>query len=262
LPTAFKWFVSLVVAIGAAALDSMAASAKADRVVIAVATNFAEAATTLAREFEKGSDHKIELAFGSTGKLYAQIRAGAPYDIFLAADQERPRKLVAEGHGVDGSRFTYAIGQVTLWSADGNRVQGDPKSVLVAPTVRTIAIANPALAPYGAAGRQVLAKLGVLRAVTPRIVMGENIGQAFALIATGNADLGFVARALLEGRRGAALGGSRWDVPSEMHDPLKQDAVQLVHGSTNKGATAFLAYLKSADARAIVAKLGYLARME
>ena len=245
----------LLAAISARALVS--GGARSETALVATASNFAEAAAEIAAAFEAGSDHRVTLSFGATGKIYAQIRAGAPYDVFLSADQRRPKMLEGEGFAIKGSRFTYATGQLTLWSADPKRIAGDPKMVLAAQSARAIAIANPALAPYGLAAQQTLQKLGLWRALAPRLVTGENIGQAFALTATGNAQLGFVARPLLAGQRGKALGGSRWDVPSDLHALIRQDAVLLKRAGTNQAARAFLDYLRDPKARAIMARLGY-----
>lgn len=236
---------------------SLTFQAHAGSALVAAASNFAEAATRITAAFETETGHQVRISLGSTGKLYAQIRAGAPFDVLLAADQISPKKLDNEGLAVTGSRFTYAVGRLTLWSADPDRIKGDPKGMLEASGIRSIAIANPALAPYGLAARQALKKLGVWPEVKPRIVTAENVGQAFALTATGNAELGFVATPLLEGPRGKAIGGSRWDVPSHLHAPIRQDAVLIRRSETNAAARAFLAYLRGAKARAIMTRLGY-----
>ncbi len=234
--------------------------ATADTVLAATASNFAEAGEEISASFQKATDHRVRISFGSTGKLYAQIKAGAPFDVLLAADQERPRLLIAEGRAVKGSRFTFAVGRLSIWSGDTNIIPKDNKQItarLRSLDVRSIAIANPALAPYGLAGREVLERLGVWDKVKARIVMGENVAQAFTLVATGNATLGLVSRALLEGRRGPSLGGSRWDVPTELHSPIRQDAVLLARARNNRAAMRFLAYLKGAEAQDIMKRLGY-----
>ncbi len=241
----------------AAAVVVGCAAVRAETALVAVASNFAEAADDIKSAFEVESGHRITITLGATGKIYAQIRAGAPYDAFLAADQERPRRLQREGLARVGSRFTYAIGQLTLWSADAQRVAGDPKAVLSGPAVRAFPIANPALAPYGLATRQALQKMGLWQALAPRVVTGENISQALALTATGNAELGFVATPLLKGRRGKALGGSGWDVPADLHAPIRQDAVLLERAGTNAAAAGFLDFLRGPKARAIMVRLGY-----
>jgi molybdate transport system substrate-binding protein len=237
-------------------------NARAETALVGVASNFAGAVTEIVAGFEGKSGRRIKVALGATGKLYAQIRAGAPFDVLLAADQVRPRMLETAGLALSGTRFTYAIGSLTLWSVAPRRVMGDPKLLLRSAAVRTIAIANPSLAPYGMAAQQVLQKLGLWPALQSRIVTGENISQTFALAATGNASVAFVARPLLDSKRGKALGGSRWDVPADMHDPIKQDAVLLNHGRSNQTAKAFLAYLQSSAARSVIEKLGYHVRAD
>jgi molybdate transport system substrate-binding protein len=245
-----------VVALALAAFVTMG-SAHAETALVAAASNFSEAATRITDDFEIESGHQIKVSLGSTGKLYAQIRAGAPFDVLLAADQRSPEKLAVEGLAIAASRFTYAVGRLTLWSANPKRVAGDAKTLLANPAIRAIAIANPALAPYGLAARQALQKLGVWQQLGSRIVTAENVGQAFALTATGNAELGFVATPLLEGKRGKALGGSRWEVPVQLHAPIRQDAVLLKRAEANKAARDFLVFLRGAKARAIMARLGY-----
>lgn len=232
-------------------------SVRAESALVAVASNFAEAADDIKAAFEEASGHRVTLTLGATGKIYAQIRAGAPFDAFLAADQERPRLLDSQGLARSGSRFTYAIGQLTLWSADAQRLADDPRAALSNPAVRAIAIANPDLAPYGLAAREVLQKLGLWQTLAPRIVRGENISQALALIATGNAELGFVATPLLKGRRGKSLGGSGWAVPADLHAPIRQDAVLLARAGMNPAAAGFLDFLRGPKARAIMVRLGY-----
>jgi molybdate transport system substrate-binding protein len=227
--------------------------------VIAVATNFADAAADISQDLEAAGEHRIKLSFGSTGKLYAQIKSGAPFHAFLAADAERPGMLIASGNAVAGSQFTYATGLLALWSAEPDRITGDPKALLTKPQIRSIAIANPALAPYGLAAQQAMEKLGIWDSVQSKIVMGENIGQTFALVATGNATVGFVAVPLLKTKRGRKIGGSHWYVPSELHEPIRQDAVLLTLGVNNAAAKSFLKHLTGPKARAITIKLGYKA---
>jgi len=239
------------------ALALSANSARAEPALVGVASNFADGITAIVAGFEAQGGGRIKVALGSTGKLYAQIRAGAPFDALLAADQARPRMLEKEGLAVTGSRFTFATGKLVLWSVVPGRVKGDPVKLLRSAAIRTIAIANPSLAPYGLAAKQALEKLGLWQPLRSRIVTGENISQTFALAATGNASVAFVARALLDGKRGKALGGGRWDVPADLHAPIKQDAVLLNHGRSNQTAKAFLAYLRSGAARSVIEKLGY-----
>lgn len=241
-------------ALPALLLSSVAATAES--ALVAVATNFAEAAELLVEEFEEISGHDIEISTGATGKLYAQIMNGAPFDALLAADQERPMRLEVSGDAVAGTRFVYATGTLCLWSTDPALIDADGAEVLRRGQFRSIAIANPDLAPYGAAAKETLQALGLWDALQSKIVSGENIGQAYALVATGNAELGFVALASVVSERNG-IKGSRWEVPPAMHAPVRQDAVLLKHGSGNSAATAFLEYLRSDAARTQIAALGY-----
>ncbi len=232
------------------------APASAADALIAVATNFAEPMELLEADFENRSGHAITVAPGSTGKLYGQIVQGAPFDILLAADMERPRRLEDEGHAVTGSRFTYAIGRLTLWSADRSLIPEDGLTVLHSGGFRSLAIANPDLAPYGAAALETLAKYGLQDALSEKLVRGQNAGQAFALVATGNAELGLVALSSVLSTRNA-IKGSRWDVPAGDHEPIAQDAVLLARAADNPAARDFMAYLRSEGAREIIARFGY-----
>lgn len=224
--------------------------------MVAVAANFSEAAERLAADFGGAAGHEITLAAGSTGKLYAQIRNGAPFDVFLAADRLRPELLERGGLAEPGSRVTYAVGRLTLWSADPNGVAADGRVTLREGKFRRLAMANPELAPYGAAALRALLALGLHDGLRSRIVTGENVGQAHALAATGNADLGFVALSYALSARNRSR-GSRWDVPARLHDPIRQDAVLLRRGRGNAAARAFLAYLRTAGAREIIESFGY-----
>lgn len=239
-----------------AAMQALAGKAVAAEALVAVATNFSDVLKTLDPKFETASGHRLRFSSGSTGKLYAQIVNGAPFDIMLAADTRRPELLEASVHGVAGSRFTYAVGRLALWSEDSARIGADGASALKGANFKHLAMANPKLAPYGMAARQTLESLGLWEALQGRIVLGENIGQAFSLVATGNAELGFVALSALKSP-GSAKGGSRWDVPLDLYKPIRQDAVLLAHGRENPAAQAFLAFLQSADARKIIATFGY-----
>lgn len=223
---------------------------------VAVAANFAEVMAALAPAFAEVSGHTLVTSSGSTGKLYAQVRNGAPFDVLLAADQARPARLEAEGDGIAGTRFTYALGQLVLWSADDALLAGAAPAVIASPAVRHLAIANPALAPYGAAARQALARLGLGAAVAGRLVTAQNVGEVYALVASGAAEAGFVARSALDGP-GRSPSGSRWSVPAELHEPIRQDAVLLRHGAGNAAARAFLDYLRSAPARVLIRRYGY-----
>ncbi len=226
--------------------------ALAEQALLAVASNFSVVAERLVTDFEAANPHEIRIATGSTGKLYAQIRRGAPFDLFLAADQRRPSLLVEEGYAAGETQRTYARGRLVLLSSTGALENGQAR--LRGDAFRNLAIANPDLAPYGAASREVLSSLGVLDRVKDRIVMGENIGQAYALVATGNAELGLVAAAQVVAEERTA--GS-WPVPTTMHAPIRQDVVMLKRASKNLAARAFLAFLKTPAARASIVAAGY-----
>ena len=230
-------------------------SIQAAEVHVAVAANFTAPMQKIAIEFQKDTGHKALLAFGATGKFYAQIKNGAPFDVLLAADDETPAKLEAEGAAVAGSRFTYAIGKLVLWSTKLDIVDahGD---VLKKGSFDYIALANPKLAPYGAAAVETMKSLGVLDALTPKFVQAENIAQAHQFVATGNALLGFVALSQIM-KDGQINDGSAWIVPETLHRPIKQDAVILDHGKTKPAAQAWLAYLKGSKAKAVITAFGY-----
>jgi molybdate transport system substrate-binding protein len=230
-------------------------SVRADEVRVAVAANFATPLRALAVEFEKDSGHKLLTSAGATGKLYAQIKGGAPFDVFLAADDETPTRLEKEGEAVAGSRFTYATGKLVLWSAKADLVDGQGR-VLITGDFKHIAIAAPKLAPYGAAAVQVLTQLGLLAALTPRLVQGESIGQTYSFIATGNAELGFVALSQVF-ENGAIRDGSGWVVPAHLHTPLRQDAVLLVRARDNRAAKALLAFLRTNNSKTVIRSFGY-----
>ncbi len=223
--------------------------AHAGEVQVAVAANFTAAMKEIAADFEKSSGHKTKLSFGSTGKLYTQINHGAPFEVFLAADQKRPNML--EENQAASGRFTYAIGKLVLWSADTKREVNE--QALKKADFRKIAIANPKTAPYGSAAIAVMDKLGVHEALKSKLVIGDNIAQTRQFVATGNAELGFIALAQI------ALddSGSRWPVPENLYDPIRQDAVLLAKGKENPAAQALLDYLKSDAARAVILKYGY-----
>ena len=241
--------------LGAAAmLCAVAGGAAAAEALVAVAANFAHPAQRIEAAFENVSPHRIALVIGSTGKLYAQIAHGAPFDVLLAADRERPRKLEAAGLSVPGSRRTYALGRLALWSADGERIGGDGPGALRDGLHQRLAIANPRLAPYGAAAIETLRALGLYDANAGRLVMGENVGQAHALVATGAAELGFVAASYLMADAGR---GSSWAVPAELHGPVRQDAVLLRRAADNRAALAFMAFLVGERARGIITASGY-----
>jgi molybdate transport system substrate-binding protein len=233
----------------------LSTSLHAAEVQVAVAANFTAPMQKIAADFEKDTGHKAQLAFGATGKFYAQIKNGAPFEVLLAADDETPAKLEKEGAAISGSRFTYAIGQLALWSAKPGYVD-DKGAVLKKGAFEHLAIANPKLAPYGAAAVESLGKLGLLGSIEPKFVQGENIAQTFQFISTGNAELGFVALSqIYEG--GKLKSGSAWIVPASLHAPIRQDAVVLSQGKDNPAAAALMKYLKSDPARAVIKSYGY-----
>ncbi len=229
--------------------------AQADEVNVAVAANFTAPMQKIAAEFEKDTGHRAQLAFGSTGKFYAQIRNGAPFQVLLSADDETPARLEQEGLAVSGTRFTYAIGTLVLWSARPGYVDGKGE-VLKKGAFQHLALANRKLAPYGAAAVDVLNKLGLYAALEPKFVQGENIAQTFQFISTGNAELGFVALSQVM-KDGKINDGSAWIVPADLHTPIRQDAVVLSTGKDNPAALALMKYLKEAKARAIIKNYGY-----
>lgn len=235
-------------------------AAQAGEVTVAVAANFTAPMQQIAKAFEQDTGHKAQLAFGATGKFYAQIKNGAPFAVLLAADDETPARLEKEGLAVAGTRFTYATGRLALWSKQANVVD-DQGEVLRSKSfeklgIYKIAMADPKLAPYGIAAMEVISKLGVQAIVTPKLVQGESIGQTYQFVSTENAQLGFVAlsQISLDGRISQ---GSAWVVPQSMHTPLKQDAVLLNAGKDNAAAHALLKYLQADKAKAIITRYGY-----
>ena len=232
--------------------------ARADVVQVAVAANFTAPARALAEVFARTTGHEARLSFGATGAFYTQIKNGAPFDVLLAADDERPARLEKEGDTVAGSRFTYATGQLVLWSAKPGLVD-DEGAVLKHGQFGKIAIANPKNAPYGAAAVEAMEKLGLAATLQPKLVTGESIGQTYNFIATGNAELGFVALAqVLEG--GKLKSGSMWVVPAQYHAPIIQDAVILNRAASNPAAKAWMELLKTPQSKALIRSYGYEAQ--
>jgi molybdate transport system substrate-binding protein len=226
--------------------------AQAETALIAVAANFAKPVERLAEPFEVQSGHEIKISTGSTGNLAAQIRNGAPFSVFLSADEERPAQLEAEGLAVAGSRFTYAVGRLVLWGPDPRWIAMDPASSLTNPELKHLAIANPKVAPYGRAAEEALTALGLWDAIQPKLVRGEDVAQTYQFVASGNAELGFMALSQVIDQS-----GSRWEVPQELYTPIRQQAVLLAPGKDNEAAKAFLDYLRSEPAREIVRSMGY-----
>lgn len=230
-------------------------AAFADDVQVAVAANFTAPIQAIAKEFEADTGHKLVAAYGATGQFYTQIKNGAPFEVFLAADDTTPAKLEKEGDTVPGSRFTYAVGKLALWSAKEGYVD-DKGAVLKANQYRHLSIADPKAAPYGLAATQVLAKLDLTDATKDKIVTGQNITQAYQFVSTGNAELGFVALSQVY-KDGKVTSGSAWLVPADLHDPIKQDAVILTKGKDSAAARALVEYLKGPKAAAVIKSYGY-----
>ena len=229
------------------ALLMLAGAARAETALAAVATNFVTTAEKLADAFSAKSGHEIRLASGATGALFAKAVNGAPYDLLLAADRARPQRLAEDGHGVADSLFTYALGRLVLWSADPSRVTS--LDVLKIDPPRRVAIANPKVAPYGVAAQETLDAMNIN--LSDRIVRAENIGQVYAFVATGNAEIGFIAMSA------DRTSGSGFAIPADLHAPIRQDAILLSRGADNPAAIAFLEYLKTPEARRLIREAGY-----
>jgi molybdate transport system substrate-binding protein len=228
---------------------------RAGEVQVAAAANLGPAIQKIAAAFASDTGHRAVVALGSTGRFHAQIRNGAPFEVLLAADQETPGQLESEGLAVAGSRFTYAVGRLVLWSAQEGVV--DPRGeVLRQPPAGKLAIADPRLAPYGRAAVETLRGLGLLAAWQPHLVQAENIAQAHQFVASGNARIGFVALSQVV-EQGRVTRGSGWIVPEQDHAPIRQDAALLARGANNAAAAAFLAYLRGDAARSILRDAGY-----
>ena len=232
-----------------------ATGARADDIAVAVAANFTGPMQVIAPIFERDTGHKLNLAFGATGKFYAQISNGAPFEILVAADDETPARLVKEGLGVAGSAYTYAIGKLVLWSADPKLIDGKGE-ILKKGGFKHLALANPKTAPYGAAALQTMAKLGVGDTLKPLFVQGENIAQTQQFVVTGAAELGFVAYSQVI-KNGQIGSGSGWLVPGNFHDPIRQDVVLLAKGKDKPAAVALMNYLKGDKAKAVIKSFGY-----
>ena len=237
-----------------ASLVVLALPAHGDELSVAVAANFTAPIKLIAAEFEKDTGHKVLASFGSTGKFYAQIKNGAPFEVMLTADDETPARLIKENAAVAGTQFTYAVGKLVLWSAKPGLVDGAGE-VLKKGRFEHLSMADPKLAPYGAAGIETMKALGVYGAVQPRIVTAENINQAYQFIRSGNAELGFVA--LSQVHKDGKVDGSFWLVPANLYTPIRQDAVILDKGKGKAAAAALMKFLKTDKARAIIKSFGY-----
>ena len=233
----------------------LSAPLQAAELSVAVAANFTAPMQKIAAAFEKETGHKLALSFGSTGKFYAQIKNGAPVEVLFAADDETPARLEQEGQSVAGTRFTYAIGKLVLWSKHPGLVDGKGE-VLRTGSFERIALADPKLAPYGAAAMQTLTQLGLADTLSSKFVQGENIGQAYQFVATQNAPLGFVAlsQVYAEGR---VTEGSAWIVPETLYEPIRQDALILAKGKDNTAAAELMRYLQGDAAKAVIRSYGY-----
>lgn len=241
--------------VGLLAALALAAPAVAAETQVAVAANFTEPAKEIAAAFTKATGNTAVLSFGASGAFYTQMAHGAPFEVFLSADADRPKKAEEDGLGVAGSRFTYAIGRLVLYSATPGVVD-DGGAVLGTGTFAHLSIADPAAAPYGAAAMQAIDRLGLTAALTPKIVKGSSITQAYQFVATGAAELGFVAQSQVIN----VSGGSRWLVPAKLHTPIDQQAVLLKTGAGNPAAAAFVKFLRGPEAVAIIKRFGYETR--
>jgi molybdate transport system substrate-binding protein len=241
---------SVLVALMTASLSARAAAA--DEIRLAVATNFTETMDALVALFEQSSEDTVLVSAGSTGNHYAQIRNGAPFDGFFAADVERPALLEREGVAVAGSRFLYAVGKLVLWSPRANFVDAGGR-VLDRGEFRFLAIANPELAPYGAAAREILMARELWSSLQLKIVRGQDIGQAYSFVHTGTAELGFVAYSQIKKPAGE-VAGSYWLVPENLYKPIAQEAVLL---RDVRPAREFLEFVKSPAAREVIRSYGY-----
>lgn len=234
---------------------TLATPVLADEVQVAVAANFSAPLKAIGDQFARDTGHHLVIASGATGQLYTQIKNGAPFEVFLSADDSTPAKLESEGAAIKGSRFTYAIGTLALWSPKPGYVD-EEGAVLKRNAFTHLAIANPKTAPYGLAATQTLAKLGLTDAVQAKQVEGQSITQAYQFVATGNAELGFVALSQIY-QDGKLKEGSAWIVPAEFYEPIRQDAVLLAPGQDQAAAKALLAYLKGPQAAAVLKAYGY-----
>ena len=243
----FTWFLFVVVTLAVA-------PAFAQQVLVAVAANFVPPFREIAIEFERTTGHNVQVAAGSSGNFYSQIKNGAPFDVFFSADNERPKLLGEEGFGVKDSRFTYAIGRLVLWSPNADLIKGE--ETLRFKQYKRLAMANPKTAPYGVAAMEAMQKLELWEGIQSQIVMGESLGQTMGFIESGNAQLGFVALSQVMDPKIKGK-GSRWDVPTNLHEPIKQDVILLTKGKINPAAKALMEFMGSPQAKAIIERYGY-----
>ena len=224
-------------------------------VLVAVAANFSKPMTEIVSQFEKATGHSAKLSFGSSGKFVSQLENGGPFEVLLSADEKGPEKLEQAGLTVPNSRFVYALGKLVLWSATPNFVD-DKGKILMTSNFKHLALADPKVAPYGAAAIDVLKKMKLLEKLQPLFVQGENIAQTYQFISTANAELGFLALSQVI-ENGKIVGGSSWIIPDNLHAPIRQGAVLMKKGAENPAARALIDYLKSIPALAIIKKYGY-----
>lgn len=248
IPTTLRGFASFLSLL-------VAGVVQAGEVQVAVAANFAAPIARIGEAFSAATGHALKVSSGATGKFYTQIINGAPFEVLVAADDETPTRLIAEGHAVAGTNFTYAIGRLVLWSAQPGFVDAQG-AVLASDKVKHVAIANPKVAPYGAAAIEVIEARGLSGVVTPKLVTAESIAQAYQFAFTGNAEVGFVALSQVA-VPGQPMAGSHWLVPQSLHGAIRQDAVLLKAGQRNPAAAAWLAYLKSDAAKQLIRDFGY-----
>lgn len=262
-----RWFILLgmalvlVAAVAFALLRSPSqpanhSEASPDEIQVAVAANFTAPMQKIVTAFEQETGHKALLSFGTVGKFYSQMKAGGPFEVLVSSDRATPDALVRDGLALGDTRFTYAIGKLVLWSAVPNMVDANGE-VLRTGGLRHLALANPRLAVYGAAGQAAMEKLGVWETIKPKIVTAENITQAYQFVATGNAELGFVSLSQIVGPDGKVTKGSAWMVPAGLYPPLAQDVILLAPGKDNPAAKALVDYLRSEKARSIILSYGY-----
>jgi molybdate transport system substrate-binding protein len=245
-----RWLLTL--AVSTLALTG----ARAEEIQVAVAANFTEAAKKIAADFERDTGNKVKLSFGATGAFYAQINAGAPFDVLLAADEATPRRIVDEGKGVAETRRTYAIGKLVLWSSDPALVDASG-AVLKSDKFKHVAVADAKLAPYGQAAQETLQHLGLADTLKDKLVTAGNIAQAYQFVSTGNAELGFVALGQVQPPDGSKPAGSLWIVPDNLYNPIRQDLVVLASSKAKATATDFAKYLSSDKARSTIKAYGY-----
>lgn len=233
-----------------------ATNLRAEEALVAVAANFSAPMQQIAASFQKDTGHQLRMSFGATGGIYAQIKNGGPFDVFLSADQITPQKLEAEGLGVTSTRFNYATGQLVLWSKQDGLVD-DKGQVLRGKNIQRIALANPKLAPYGVAAWETMTALGLLEELKSKMVQGDNIAQTYQFVSTQNAQVGFVALSQVYAN-GQLTSGSAWIVPPHLYNPIRQDVILLKTGKDNSAAKALLIYLKGEKAKAVMKSYGYL----